>query len=561
MKGSIEERQKELSRLYPHWQQRTIWEAFEHTAAQVPQHTFLIVEGQGSFTYEHIRQLALKTARSLWALGVRPGDHVALQASNGFRQIAAALALAALRAVKIPVNTQLKAKELAYVLEQSDSTYFITDRAPLPDTECKLPQMKQIISLDTTETVYEPAVSWSKMLKAGQDVAFVPDGPGHAAEPSDIIYTSGSTSAPKGVVLTHDMLLRSAYASCLSRGFELGRKVFVPLPLFHVYGYVEGMLTTILAQGTLLVRRGKFQPGPILDFMQQTKANDILAVPTQMISLIRYLREHPVQLPHLHAVYCSASVCPAWVWPGIRQTLQVSDVITGYGMSEVCGASTQTAPTDTDEVLETRVGRLLPAGCAGSPEYHGQMIEYRVVSGETGEPAAPGEPGELWCRGSVVTKGYYNRPAVNAQAFTQDGWFRTGDCGFFDERGYLCLAGRVDDMYKINGENVSPKFIEDCMCDCPVIVQIQVIGLPDETHGFVGVAFVQLTQDTPQNRQIVETYSKEHLACFQIPKYFAYVTEEQWPQTPTGKVKKTILRKTAIEMFGIKQPEHPKGGC
>lgn len=549
MKGSIQERQQALSRLYPQWVQRTIWQAFEHTAKQVPQRIFLMVEEQGSFTYERMRQSALQTAAGLWAIGVRPGDHVALQTSNGLRQISVALALAALQAVKVPVNTQIRKKELHYVLAQSDASYFITDRVPFPGTEYGLPPMKKVISVDAAGAVPAPAISWTQLQQAGKNTSFTPDPLAHGSEPSDIVYTSGSTSAPKGVMLSHDMLLRSAYASCMSRGFELGRRVFVPLPMFHVYGYVEGMLTTILAQGTLLVRHGRFQPEAVLEFMQQAAANDILAVPTQMIALIRHLRQHPMRLPHLHAVYCSASLCPAWVWPGIRETLHVTDVITGYGMSEVCGASTQTLPNDSDAILESRVGRLLPAGCAGSSEYGGGIIQYRVVDPQSGEDVAAGKPGELWCKGPVVAKEYYKRPEVNRQAFTPDGWLRTGDCGFFDENGYLALLGRMDDMYKINGENVSPKFLEDCLCDCDQIVRVQVVGIPDDLHGFVGVAFIQLSVDTQENRCAAERYSREHLARFQRPKYFVYLAEDQWPLTSTGKVKKSVLREMAAQKF------------
>ena len=135
------------------------------------------------------------------------------------------------------------------------------------------------------------------------------------------------------MVLTHDMLMRSAYASCLNRGFEKGRRIFIPLPMFHVYGYVEGMLAAILVGGAVLFRRGKFAAEPVLQFMKAEGANDILSVPAQMMSLISYLKENFVELPELHAVYCSAAVCPSWVWPSIRKYLGVSDVITGYGMT------------------------------------------------------------------------------------------------------------------------------------------------------------------------------------------------------------------------------------
>jgi acyl-CoA synthetase (AMP-forming)/AMP-acid ligase II len=135
-------------------------------------------------------------------------------------------------------------------------------------------------------------------------------------------------------------------------------------------------------------------------------------------------------------------------------------------MTETCGGAIQTQPFDSDEIRCTRVGRIMPADCAGLPEYDGCLIKYQVADPKNGEICKPGEPGELWCRGSVVTKGYFNRPEVNEKVFTEDGWFKTGDCGYFDENGYLCLSGRIDDMYKINGENVSPKFLEDTVSAC-----------------------------------------------------------------------------------------------
>lgn len=565
MKGFIDDRLAEISRLYPVWEKKTIWKFFEATAERFPEWEFVGAQGRESYSYRQTKEIALRIARGLLAMGVRPGDHVAMQIENCPEQVFVALAVSAVRAVKVPVNTFLSARELEFVLGQSDSRYLITGCKI--DLKSSNVHVKQVVALPEAECQMDiPVLSWEEFLAAGEkreasgseisgsegsgseisgSEASGSEGEGFADEVSDIIYTSGSTKAPKGVMLTHDMLMRSAYASCLNRGFELGRRIFVPLPLFHVYGYVEGMLAAILVGGAVLLRRGKFMAEPVLDYMEACGANDILSVPAQMIALIRFLRENPRELPNLHAVYCSASICPAWVWPGIRETLGVTDVITGYGMTEVCGATMQTAPSDSDEILMSRVGKLLYGGCSGLAELDGYQTEYLVVDQKTGIPCKKGETGELWCRGPVVTKGYYNRPEANKRVFTEDGWFKTGDCGYFDEAGYLVMAGRVDDMYKINGENVSPKFLEDVLGNCPEVNTVEVVGIADEKHGHVGVAFIQLHEDTPENRSCAEKYSQEHLAKFQVPKYFIYMTSADWPRTSTGKVQKFRLKEIA----------------
>lgn len=545
MKGTLKDRLEELDRLYPRWEKKTIWEYFLDTAGRFPDREFLAARGRQSYTYRQAREEGIKIARGLLAAGVRPGDHVAVQMENSPEQIFTALAAAAVRAVKIPVNTGLSAVELKFILEQSEADYLITD-CELKDN-VPYDHLKGVIFLSGSGGKPEAAVTgWEEFLAAGQkEVLEDTSKELHGDEASDIIYTSGSTKAPKGVVLTHDMLMRSAFASCRNRGFELGRRIYVPLPMFHVYGYVEGLLAAILVGGTVLLRRGKFLAGEALDFMEETRANDILSVPAQMMALINELRERPRKLAHLHAVYCSAAMCPAWIWPAIRETLGVSDVITGYGMTEVCGASMQTAPDDSDEILQTRVGKLLPAGCSGLARFGGYQLAYRVVDRKTHQDCPPGEVGELWCKGAVVTKGYFKRDQANRRVFTDDGWFKTGDCGCFDEKGYLIFAGRVDDMYKINGENVSPQFLEEVLSQCDQIHTVAITGVPDQKHGSVGAAFIQLYEDSPVNREKAESYARAHLAKFQVPKYFIYMKQEDWPRTASGKIQKFHLKEMA----------------
>ena len=547
MKGFIEDRLMELSRLYPGWEKKTIWEYFEVSSARYPDREFVGAESRESFTYEETRLWAVCVAKGFLAMGVKSGDHVAVQIENCPEQIFVMLALNAIGAVRVPVNTGLSARELEFVLKQSDANYLVTGcKIQLTGENTQL--LKAVIMPGASFSFNIPYIEWNDFLEKGNQTEFLPcKGETAADQVCDIIYTSGSTKAPKGVMLTHDMLMRSAYASCLNRGFEIGRRIFVPLPLFHVYGYVEGLLAAIIAGGTIFLRQGKFAAEPVLDYMEKVRANDILSVPSQMITLIRFLKEKPRKFPELHAVYCSASICPAWVWTGIGESFEVDDVITGYGMTEVCGASLQTSPSDGDEILCSRVGKLLPGGCAGETALGGHEIEYLVVDQKTGKPCAAEEIGELWCRGLVVTRGYYNRPEANKRVFTADGWFKTGDSGYFDKDGYLVMAGRIDDMYKINGENVSPKFLEDVLGNCPQIQSVEVVGVPDEKHGHIGMAFLQLREDTAENRLLAEEYSRMHLAKFQVPRYFIYMNGDDWPRTATGKVQTFRLKEMATE--------------
>lgn len=543
MKGSKEDRVLAIQELYGTWKKQTIWRFFQDTADRYPEREFLVTGYGETCTYSHAEEVICLIASKLAAIGVGEGTHVAVQNHNTSDAIFVALAITALHAVKVSVNVSLGMKELNYVLTQSKAEYFITCREL--QLEDNYPYLKGIVTMrgGGCEASSVPVYGWSEFMAAEGDFEW-PSAPEEQAADcmSDIIYTSGSTSAPKGVMLTHDMLMRSALASCINRGFEIGRRVFIPLPMFHVYGYVEGLLASILVGGTVLVREGKFEAEPVLAFMKEARANDILSVPSQMLHLVEYFRKCPMEFPDLHAVYCSASLCPEWLWPAIRECLGVQDLITGYGMSEVCGATMQTEPSDSDEILRTRVGKLLPGGSAGTAAYGGHQVEYKVIDQNTLETCKPGENGELWCRGLVVTTGYFERPTINAKAFTEDGWFRTGDCGHFDENGYLILAGRLDEVYKINGENVSPKFIENIVGNCPEVRELAVLGIPDEKHGYVGVAYLELYEDCEENRKKAECYCREHLAKFQVPKHFIYLTEELWPRTSTGKIQKYRLR-------------------
>jgi fatty-acyl-CoA synthase len=554
---SLIKRRAELESKYPVWRPATLSEFFYRIAESFPDNDF-IVTTDDSWSYSRAAVIIEQIVKALVKFGVEKGDHVAVALNNCPEYFFLTFALSQLGAVKVSINTKLAPSGIRQILEQSDSKYLFieNDNLLLP----KLKNKFNAFSLKSYCVVGAPffpangGISWEKFIEAGNSFK-IENNNISPHDITDIFYTSGSTSEPKGVMLTHDMLLRSAYASTLNRGFESGRRIYVPLPFYHVYGYVEGLLAALFVGGAILCGQNKFEARKSLAFLSRTRANDILGVPSIMMGLVKEQEMMPVDLSALHAVYCSASTCPEWLWARIRNVLNVSDVITGYGMTEVCGASVQTDCCDGDQILSVKVGKVLCGGASGNPGWDGRQIQYRVVDVQTGLDVPNGAYGELWCRGSVVTVGYYNNERANKESFTEDGWFKTGDIGSFDESGYLELHGRADDIYKVNGENISPRYIEAEIIKCPHVKYVEVLGVAYPKYGEVGVAFVELWADTPQARRELIEYTSGNLGGFQRPYRFYFMNEDMWPIGSTGKINKHSLKQMAHKNLMSEKPQ------
>lgn len=532
-----------IEEIYPVWEKMTLYRRFESIAAQSPLKPFFI-DG-AAYNYGEVLDAVGQTVSSLETLGVKEGDCVITAFGNRIEFIYITFALAALGAIKVPVNKKAGIPEVQYILNQTEAKVLFVEKSAAAEYKHICPHSVNIICLDDECGEEYGCVSWQAFFNngCGRNVIRIRD---NADGISDIIYTSGSTGRPKGVMLTHDMLLRSAYASCINRGFETGRRIYVPLPLFHVYGYVEGLLAAMLVQGSILVTREKFDAARSLEAMEKWAVNDILSVPFIMMKLLRYPQLGTYDLGALNCVYCSASLCPKWVWKEIRSKLNVSEITTGYGMTEVSGASTQTSPPDDDSIIASSAGRILYGGCAGCPEFEGNVIEYKVIDGATGAEMPPGIYGELICRGPIVTKGYFKDPEADSRAFDGDGWFHTGDVGYFDGGGYLKLLGRCNDIYKINGENVSPQFLDKVISKCPHVLMVETVGVPDEQMGFVGAAFIEADSRETWVEEKIKAYCRATLAPYQVPRYFFFGNSRDWPRTSSDKVQKYKLIEIAI---------------
>lgn len=564
---AIAERQQDLRRRFPRWLPRTLDQMLDAAAAEFPDRPFVVTD-QRSWSYRDIQRWSERIAAGLAAGGVRPGDHVALLMANYPEFVAAKFAIARAGAVAVPINFLNRRDELGYVLRQSDAVLLITmDRfrnldylqfldqlAPGWERHgggTAFPRLKQVVVFPTGDAALRAPVTaladfgersgpWQPVEHPGPDSL------------SDIIYTSGTTGPPKGVMLTHDMMLRTAFGSSYGRAFEDGRRILFSLPMYHVYGYVEGLLAALFVGGAVLPQL-KFDAVDTLRAVATHRASDVLLIPTMTLALLEELKKPDARydLSSLHAVISSGGRAPAYIWQDIFDHLRPAELTTGYGMTEVTASSTVTRPGDPMERLLHSNGRLRDVGPAGDPANGGLLVAYRVVDPDTGTVLAPGQVGELQARGIGVTRGYYNKPDATAAAFTTDGWLHTGDLGSVDADGYLRLAGRLKESYRCGGEQVLPTEAEDLLVTHPAVLQAHVVPVPDLRMGEVGVAFVVLREPVTATPDELIAFCAERLARFKVPRHVLPIRAEDIPSTPSGRARKFLLVEIATKALGL----------
>lgn len=557
MVGTAAERLLEIDKMYPGWEKDTLWSRFEKSAVRFKKNVFIIYQNC-EYTYEQALDEVNRLARSCYACGIRENDHVAVLLYNSPEYIFLTFALSKIGAVKVPINMKLSENEKEYMIRQSDSLFAISH------TLEKIPQkafshLNAVIIRYQSETddTFPPHIDWSQFLFKGEDIKDLDIiAMTDPYRMSDILYTSGSTSFPKGVMLSQDMLLRSSFGTCRTRKMEVGRKILVPIPMYHIFGYNEGMLASLWIGGCVILTDRKSEGSYILNILKNRRANDIICVPIVIMHLLEAMGEDKIELPDLHAGYW-ASTCPDWVWDKAKEKLNITDVTTGYGMTECGSTTTMFSPgCSTSELLEYQ-GHLKEAGCAGSDIYNGALMEVQIRDIETNEILKTGFRGELYCRGLTITKGYYKNPDANSEHFDEQGWFATGDVGYLDEQGRFSFQGRKDSMYKINGENVSPQQLNYIIGSCKLVKAVETVGVDSPRYGEVGVAFIEMAHDTQADRMQLAEYMREHLADFQIPRYIIRSSSENWPRTSCGKIGYSNLKKKALE--NVKEFENRKG--
>ena len=561
----VAERQQRLAARFPTWEGWTLHALLDRVASEFPGRPYVLTDSH-TFSYADIRDWSLRLAAGLLGAGVRPGEHLAVVMANFPVFVALKFAISRVGAVCVPVNYLNRKDELAYVLEQSDAVLLVTmdsfrdlDYLAMLDAIApgwaiagggtRFSRLRQVFVFPTGEKPLPAAVhAFSELDSDGECLSSLPDIP--CASISDIIYTSGTTGGPKGVQLSHDMLLRAAYASARCRAFEDARRIVFSLPMYHVYGYVEGMLSVLFVGGAIIPQL-QFDAANTVLAIERHRATDALFVPMMTLAVLAYLRRARHDVSSLRALISSGGKAPHGIWADIRATLGNIEITTGYGMSEATASTTVTRPDDPDERLLSTNGRLRDAGVAGDPSLGGLLVAYRVTDPQNGVELPPGEVGELVMKGPCVTPGYYRRPEATAAARDGDGWFRTGDLGFIDRDGYLVLVGRLKECYRCGGEQVIPLEVEEVLCRHPAVSQAHVVSVPDERMGEVGVACI-VPQDAAQvSPEELITHCAASLARFKVPRHVLFMSAAEIPVTPTGRPRKFLLAELAARRLGL----------
>jgi len=559
----VELRQAQLKALFPQWQAFTLHELLDHTSQRCPNRPWVITDDK-TWTYQELQAWSEKIAAGLIECGVQPGDHVALLMGNFPEFIAVKFAISRVGAVAVPINFLNRRDELGYVLRQSDSVLLITmdqfrglnylqfldelapDWAQQGGGEF-FPKLKQVVVFPTANTTEletsRPGIRYLNHLgQHSKWQAIAHPGP-HTN--CDIIYTSGTTGSPKGVMLTHDMMLRTAFGSAWGRAFEDGRRILFSLPMYHVYGYVEGLLASMFVGGSI-VPQIRFDAKDTLQAIEKHQATDVLLIPTMTLALLDELKKNPYTLSTLKSVISSGGRSPSYIWQDIQHYLHPQEITTGYGMTEVTASSTVTRPNDPMSCLLSTNGRLRDVGPAGEPSIGNRLVIYRVVDPETGLDVPLGEVGELLAKGPGVTSGYYNKPEATSDAMTADGWFKTGDLGKLNADHYLTLVGRCKESYRCGGEQVMPTEIEDLLVTHKSVLQAHVVPVPHDRMGEVGFAFIVLREGQTFNANELNEFCTQNLARFKVPQRYQAIRADQIPVTPSGRARKFMLVQMAL---------------
>lgn len=514
-------------------------------AARSPQQP-CIVDGPTRLTYAQLSASADDVARAFLACGAKRGDRIAVWLPNTWEWVAAAVGAQRAGGVLVPVNTRFKGAEAADVLRRSQAVGLVTSTcflgtdytAMLRDAlaQTALPALRTIVGVGGPPAL-GGAMTWQDFLNLGPSVSI--DRVHRREEElsgtdlSDILFTSGTTGYPKGVMCTHAQTLRAYRDWSEIVGIRAGDQYLIVSPFFHAFGYKAGWLASLM-MGATIHPMAALDVNLLLDMVARHRVTVLPGSPTLFQSLLANPRFRDYDLSSLRLAVTGAAVVPFELIRRMREQLTFRTIITGYGLSEACGIATMSRQEDSPETIAATSGRPIPDTAV-------------IVVDARGEPVID-EPGDVLVRGYHVMSGYYDEPDATRAVIDDEGWLHTGDIGVIDARGYLRITDRKKDMFIVGGFNAYPAEIENIILHHQAVSQVAVIGVPDPRQGEVGMAFiVPLPGQTVSERELIE-WCRQRMANFKVPRYVEIT--ERLPLNPSGKVLKTILRQDAAQRLG-----------
>ena len=490
-----------------------------------------LIDGDVRMTFADLAVEVERAARALVASGVRKGDTIAIWAQNMWEWVVAGLGVHTAGGVVIPLNTRFKGAEAAYIIGAAKATRLFTVTDFLDTNYAGMLDGSEGISetIVLRGPVGDGQVSFADFLARASGDEPLPEVAGD--DLCDILFTSGTTGAPKGAMLMHAASIRAYDAWSTVVGLREGDRYLIINPFFHAFGLKAGILASLIKGATII-------PHPVFDVpsvMRRVEEERITMLPGPP-AIFQTILNHPdagsFDLSSLRLSVTGAATIPVQMIVDMREKLGFETVVTGYGLTEAHGIATMCRHDDDPETIATTSGRAIPD------------VEVRIVD-DDGKEVARGEPGEVVVRGYNLMKGYLDDPGATAEAIDGDGWLHTGDVAVMDEAGNIVITDRKKDMFIVGGFNAYPAEIEKVMMGHPAVAVVAVVGVPDQRLGEVGMAYVvQATGAERPSADELIAWCRDQMANYKVPRAVAWV--DALPLNASGKVLKYELREKAI---------------
>lgn len=506
-----------------------------------------VIEPDRRVTYRELGELVSRSTRAMIASGVAPGDRVAIWAPNSLGWIVAALGAQSAGAALVPINTRWKGHEAAYVLSASKAVLLVTtvgfldiDTVGMLDAaETPLPHLGRIVLLDGSARTAKvrgntEVEHWSTFVARAEEIAAATASERQQnvrpTDPSDVLFTSGTTGRPKGVIMNHGQTVQQFREWCAFAGLRAGDHYLIVNPFFHMFGYKAGWLASLL-QGATIFPVPVFDVPKMLSLVETERITFLPGAPTIYRSILDHADRNAFDLSSLRVAVTGAADIPVQLIHEMRAKLPFRSILVGYGLTEA-GTCTGSRPDDDAETIATTAGRAMSG------------LEV-IIADADGREVERGATGELLVRGYGVMQGYLDDAEATSAAIDERGFLHTGDLATMDERGYVRIVGRLKDMLIVGGFNVYPAEVENTLLLHESIGQVAVIGVPDERMGDVAMAYVVPAPGRSIDPAAIIGWARERLANYKVPRHVVAI--EALPINASGKVVKTELRARAPE--------------
>ncbi|MEM7250475.1 MAG: AMP-binding protein [Pseudomonadota bacterium] len=523
----------------------------------------VFVEPGIRWTWAELAAETDKLAKGLLALGLKAGDRVGIWSPNRAEWVLTQFATARIGLILVNINPAYRLAELEYALNKVGCRALITaaqfkssdylgmirtlapeidDATPGALSSAKLPSLDIVVRMGEEKT--SGMFNFEDVMAAGIDIPTPAlDEITQTLKPDDAIniqFTSGTTGSPKGATLNHTNIVNNGRFVAGAMNFTPTDRLCIPVPLYHCFGMVMGVLGCVSVGATMVFPAEAFDPDSTLRAVAAEQCTALYGVPTMFVAELEHPELASLDLSQLRTGIMAGAPCPTEVMKRCVSEMNLSEVTIAYGMTETSPVSFQSAVDDPLERRVSTVGRIQP------------HVECKVVD-ENGATVAPGTQGELCTRGYSVMKGYWDDNEKTADSIDAHGWMHTGDLATIDDEGYCNITGRVKDMLIRGGENVYPREIEEYLFRHPAIQDVQVFGVPDDKYGEEICAWVVLRTNERLTEEDVKEFCRGQIAHFKIPRYVSF--RDELPMTVTGKPQKFIMREAMMQELDLQEAD------